>query len=105
MQFRPHLSDLHFNLSHLGLYALFNLHVSSGLDLLALSRQYPYKNIGNIRRALRIGIFSAFIAHNLVDWGLLAAMGIIYMVPAVLLYFAVRRYLLTATLTGGLAGT
>jgi multiple sugar transport system permease protein len=51
-----------------------------------------------------IGLFRAFIAFNLVDWGLLAVLAIAYTIPAVALYFLVRRYLLRATMTGGLAG-
>jgi multiple sugar transport system permease protein len=52
---------------------------------------------------LSIGLFRAFIAHNLVDWGLLAALSMVYMVPAVVLYLLVRRHLLKATLAGGVA--
>jgi multiple sugar transport system permease protein len=53
---------------------------------------------------ISIGLFRAYIAFNLVDWGLLAALSLAYMIPAVVLYFAVRRYLLRATLLGGIQG-
>lgn len=53
---------------------------------------------------ISIGLFRAFIAFNLVDWGLLAALSLAYMIPAVALYFAVRRYLLRATMAGAVAG-
>jgi multiple sugar transport system permease protein len=51
-----------------------------------------------------IGLFRAFIAFNLVDWGLLAVLAIVYTIPAVILYFLVRRYLLRATMTGAVVG-
>jgi multiple sugar transport system permease protein len=50
---------------------------------------------------LSIGLFRAYIGYNLVDWGQLAATALLYSVPAVGLYFAVRRQLLSATLAGG----
>ncbi|MDP9255308.1 MAG: carbohydrate ABC transporter permease [Actinomycetota bacterium] len=53
---------------------------------------------------ISIGLFRAFIGFNLVDWGLLAVLSLLYMVPAVCLYFLVRRYLLRATMTGAMAG-
>jgi multiple sugar transport system permease protein len=54
---------------------------------------------------ISIGLFRSYIAFNLVDWGLLAALSLVYMIPTIALYFAVRRYLVRATMTGGLQGT
>ena len=53
---------------------------------------------------ISIGMFRAFSAHNQIDWGLLAATAVLYMVPTVVLYLFARRYLLKATFTGALKG-
>ena len=53
---------------------------------------------------LSIGLFRAFSAHNQIDWGLLTATALIYMIPPALLYLYVRRYLLKATVTGAVKG-
>lgn len=53
---------------------------------------------------ISIGLFQAFSAFNQVDWGLLTATAVIYMVPTVLLYLFVRKYLLRATVSGALKG-
>lgn len=53
---------------------------------------------------ISIGLFQAFSAFNQVDWGLLTATAVLYMVPTVLLYLFARRYLLRATVTGALKG-
>ncbi len=53
---------------------------------------------------LSIGLFQAFSAYNQVDWGLLTATAVLYMVPTVLLYLFVRKYLLRATVTGAIKG-
>ena len=53
---------------------------------------------------LSIGLFRAFSAFNQVDWGLLTATGMLYMVPPAVLYLVVRRYLLRATVTGAVKG-
>lgn len=64
------------------------------LVLLQSAEKYP----------ISIGMFRAFSAHNQVDWGLLAATAVLYMVPTVLAYLFARRYLLKATVTGALKG-
>ena len=64
------------------------------LVLLQSAEKYP----------ISIGMFRAFSAHNQVDWGLLTATAVLYMVPTVLLYLFARRYLLKATFTGALKG-
>lgn len=53
---------------------------------------------------ISIGMFRAFSARNQIDWGLLTATAVLYMLPTVLLYLFVRRFLLKATVTGALKG-
>jgi multiple sugar transport system permease protein len=57
------------------------------------------------RWPISLGLFRAWVAYTIVDWGQLAAMSLLYMAPAVIFYLVVRRYLLKATLLGGLHGT
>jgi multiple sugar transport system permease protein len=64
------------------------------LVLLTSPEKYP----------ISIGLFQAFSGHNQVDWGLLTATAVLYMVPTVVLYLFARRYLLQATFTGALKG-
>lgn len=64
------------------------------LVLLQSEEKYP----------ISIGMFRAFSAHNQVDWGLLTATAVLYMVPTVVLYLFARRYLLKATVAGALKG-
>lgn len=52
---------------------------------------------------ISIGLFRAWLNYTNVDWGLLAALSIIYMVPAVVFYVVARRAL-ESSLAGGLAG-
>ena len=53
---------------------------------------------------ISIGLFRAWVAYTRVDWGFLAALAIVYVVPAVVFYVIARRAL-QASLAGGLAGT
>ncbi|GAA5124869.1 carbohydrate ABC transporter permease [Pseudonocardia adelaidensis] len=53
---------------------------------------------------LSIGLFRAFSAFNQVDWGVLAASALIYMVPPTIVYVLLRRYLLRSSLGGALKG-
>jgi multiple sugar transport system permease protein len=53
---------------------------------------------------LSIGLFQAFSYRNQVDWGLLTAISVVYMLPTVVLYLLVRRYLLRATVVGAIQG-
>lgn len=53
---------------------------------------------------ISIGLYQAYIGFNEVKWGLLTATAVIYMIPTVLMYLLVRRYLLRATLSGALKG-
>lgn len=52
---------------------------------------------------ISIGLFRAWLNYTNVDWGLLAALSIIYMVPAVVFYVVARRAL-QSSLAGGMAG-
>jgi ABC-type glycerol-3-phosphate transport system permease component len=54
---------------------------------------------------LSVGLFQAYSYRNQVDWGLLTAISVVYMIPAIILYVVVRRYLLRATLVGALHGS
>lgn len=54
---------------------------------------------------LSIGLFQAFSYRNQVDWGLLTAISVVYMVPTIVLYLIVRRYLIRATVVGALQGS
>lgn len=53
---------------------------------------------------LSIGLFRAFSEHNQVDWGLLAASAIVYVVPPAVLYVFVRKHLLRSSLGGAVKG-
>ena len=53
---------------------------------------------------ISIGLFRAWVSYTQVDWGFLAALAIIYVIPAVVFYLFARRAL-QASLAGGLAGT
>jgi len=64
------------------------------LVLLQSAEMYP----------ISIGMFQAFSANDQVDWGLLTATAVLYMLPTVLFYLFARRYLLKASFTGALKG-
>jgi len=53
---------------------------------------------------LSIGLFRAFSEHNHVDWGLLAASAVVYVVPPAVLYIFVRKHLLKSSLGGAVKG-
>jgi multiple sugar transport system permease protein len=53
---------------------------------------------------LSIGLFRAFSEHNRVDWGLLAASAIVYVLPPAVLYVFVRKHLLRSSLGGAVKG-
>lgn len=52
---------------------------------------------------ISIGLFRAWVSYTRVDWGFLAALAIVYVIPAVVFYVIARRALQTS-LAGGLAG-
>jgi multiple sugar transport system permease protein len=53
---------------------------------------------------ISVGLFRAWVAYTSVDWGLLAALALVYMVPAIAFYTIARRALQSG-IAGGLAGT
>jgi multiple sugar transport system permease protein len=53
---------------------------------------------------ISIGLFRAWVAYTQVDWGFLAALAIVYVIPAIAFYVVARRAL-QQSLAGGLAGT
>lgn len=53
---------------------------------------------------LSIGLFRAFSERNQVDWGLLAASSVVYVVPPAILYLFVRKHLLRSSLGGAVKG-
>lgn len=53
---------------------------------------------------LSIGLFRAYSEFNTVDWGLLTAAALIYMLPPAVLYMLVRKYLFNASLSGAVKG-
>lgn len=53
---------------------------------------------------LAIGLFRAFSERNIVDWGLLAASAVVYVLPPAVLYMLVRKNLLKSSLGGALKG-
>jgi multiple sugar transport system permease protein len=53
---------------------------------------------------ISIGLFRAWVAYTRVDWGFLAALAIVYVIPAIVFYVVARRAL-QASIAGSLAGT
>jgi multiple sugar transport system permease protein len=53
---------------------------------------------------LSIGLFRSFTAFNQVDWGVLAASALIYMLPPAILYMFLRRHLMRSSLGGAIKG-
>jgi ABC-type glycerol-3-phosphate transport system permease component len=53
---------------------------------------------------ISVGLFRAWVSYTHVDWGLLGALSVVYMIPAVIFYTVARRALQRG-LSGGLAGT
>lgn len=56
------------------------------------------------RFPLSVGLFRAYTGRNLIDWGLLTAVSLVYMLPSLIFYLVVRRYLTRATVVGALHG-
>jgi multiple sugar transport system permease protein len=52
---------------------------------------------------ISIGLFRAWISYTRVDWGFLAALAIVYVIPAIAFYVIARRAL-QASIAGGLSG-
>lgn len=53
---------------------------------------------------ISLGLFRAYVVHSLTDWGILTSVAVTYMIPAIIFYVIVRRFLLKATVVGALQG-
>jgi len=51
-----------------------------------------------------LGLFRALIAYTNLDYGMLNAMGLLYMVPSFLIFIFARQYLIKGTMAGAMAG-
>jgi multiple sugar transport system permease protein len=51
-----------------------------------------------------LGLFRALIAYTNLDYGMLNAMGLLYMLPSFLIFIFARRYLIRGTMAGAMAG-
>ena len=53
---------------------------------------------------ISVGMFRAWVSYTQVDYGFLAALSVVYVIPAIVFYVLARRAL-QSSLAGGLAGT
>jgi len=51
-----------------------------------------------------LGLFRALIAYTNLDYGMLNAMGLLYMIPSFLIFVFARQYLIRGTMAGAMAG-
>jgi multiple sugar transport system permease protein len=51
-----------------------------------------------------LGLFRALIAYTNLDYGMLNAMGLLYMLPSFLIFLFARQYLIRGTMAGAMAG-
>ncbi len=51
-----------------------------------------------------LGLFRALIAYTNLDYGMLNAMGLIYLLPSFLIFIFARQYLIKGTMAGAMAG-
>jgi len=51
-----------------------------------------------------LGLFRTLIAYTNLDYGMLNAMGLIYMLPSFLIFIFARQYLIKGTMAGAMAG-
>lgn len=51
-----------------------------------------------------LGLFRALIAYTNLDYGMLNAMGLLYMIPSFLIFIFARQYLIKGTMAGAMAG-
>ena len=59
-------------------------------------------NSGNF--TMPLGLFRAIIAYTDMDYGMMSAMALIYMVPSFLIFLFARKYLIRGTMAGAMAG-
>jgi multiple sugar transport system permease protein len=57
------------------------------------------------KEPLSVGIFRAFQAYYIVDWGAFAGLSLLYMLPAMIFFLIARRFLIRSVLAGAMAGT
>lgn len=53
---------------------------------------------------LPIALFRSVIAYTALDYGMMSAMGLVYMAPSLLLFIFARQYLIRGTMAGAMAG-
>jgi ABC-type glycerol-3-phosphate transport system permease component len=53
---------------------------------------------------ISLGLFRAYVSHSATDWGIMTSVAVVYMVPAIIFYLIVRRFLMKATVAGALQG-
>jgi multiple sugar transport system permease protein len=53
---------------------------------------------------ISLGLFRAYVSHSVTDWGILTSVAVTYMIPGIIFYLIVRRFLLKATVVGALHG-
>jgi multiple sugar transport system permease protein len=51
-----------------------------------------------------LGLFRSLIAYTNLDYGMMNAMALIYMLPSLLIFFFARQYLIKGTMAGAMAG-
>jgi ABC-type glycerol-3-phosphate transport system permease component len=51
-----------------------------------------------------LGLFRALIAYTNLDYGMLNAMSLLYMLPSLLIFVFARQYLIKGTMAGAMAG-
>jgi multiple sugar transport system permease protein len=54
-------------------------------------------------QTLPLGLFRAFLRVNEIDYGLLAAIAVVYLIPAIIAFSFARRFLVQ-TFSGGVKG-
>ncbi len=51
-----------------------------------------------------LGLFRSLIAYTNLDYGMMNAMALLYMLPSLLIFFFARQYLIKGTMAGAMAG-
>jgi ABC-type glycerol-3-phosphate transport system permease component len=95
------LTEIVFPLALPGVGAAFVLAFNSAwsvffLPLLLLSDPEKFP--------MPLGLFRALIAYTNLDYGMMNAMALIYMLPSLLIFFFARQYLIKGTMAGAMAG-
>jgi multiple sugar transport system permease protein len=53
---------------------------------------------------ISLGLYRAIVAYTAIDYGLMAAMAMLYMAPSFIIFLFARRYLIKGAMAGALAG-